>query len=185
MSKQFILSIILQIFMYLLLPNNSSLTLAEIPKNSKNNICPQDLETLTNQLISDVPAYANRIYQSSRNLRSKYDHITYFVIAGKPEFTPLPLKIEKYSNKSSEKDIYQVFFTTLERNYTGKKLTEIQQYHWLLLTKNPQGWDVMMLLTRYGGYPHKKPPTPPRDNTLGVVGQAVSIWLRDCQMRHH
>ncbi|HEY9706153.1 MAG TPA: hypothetical protein V6C58_27200 [Allocoleopsis sp.] len=150
-------------------------------QNSANNTCPNDLETLTQLLVRDLPNYANRVNQSARNLEKKSDRMTYFIVAGKPDFQPIPLRMTKYHPEVSEKDIYQVFITTLERTYNNKKMIQLQQYHWILLTKNNRGWYLVMLFSSIGSYPSKNPPSPPRDNTSGIVGESVNIWLRDCR----
>lgn len=143
----------------------------------------QNLEILTTQLLRDLPSYANRATQRARRLSRKGDVYSYMLVAGKPDFTPLPLNSEEYSAdapKSAASGVEQVFFTTLERQYTGKKAVELQQFHWLLLTKAKSGWRLVMMFTQTGAYP-KQPPSPPRDSSNGAIAQGVKAWLRDCQ----
>ncbi|WP_193197040.1 hypothetical protein [Nostoc sp. MG11] len=144
----------------------------------------QNLEILTTQLLRDLPSYANRATQRARRLSRKGDVYSYMLVAGKPEFTPLPLNSEEYNAdapKSTASGVEQVFFTTLERQYTGNKALELQQFHWLLLTKAKSGWRLVMMFTQTGTYPKQQPPSPPRDSSNGAIAQAVKAWLRDCQ----
>ncbi len=144
----------------------------------------QNLETLTTQLLEDLPSYTNRASQRARRLSRSSDVYSYMLVAGRPEFTPLPLNLEEYSAdapKSSASEIEQVFFTTLERQYIGKKLVELQQFHWLLLTKTKSGWQLVMMFSQTGSYSAQQPLSPPRDSSKGTVAQGVKTWLRDCQ----
>ncbi|MBD6617489.1 hypothetical protein FNW02_17070 [Komarekiella sp. 'clone 1'] len=144
----------------------------------------QNLEILTTHLLRDLPSYANRASQRARRLSRKSDVYSYMLVAGKPEFTPLPLNSEEYSTdapKSAGSGVEQVFFTTLERQYINKKAVELQQFHWLLLTKAKSGWRLVMMFTQTGAYPKQQPPSPPRDSSNGAIAQGVKAWLRDCQ----
>ncbi|MGJ5627687.1 hypothetical protein [Nostoc sp. CALU 1950] len=144
----------------------------------------QNLETLTTQLLQDLPSYTNRASQRARRLSRSSDVYSYMLVAGRPEFTPLPLNLEEYSAdapKSSASGIEQVFFTTLERQYIGKKLVELQQFHWLLLTKTKSGWQLVMMFSQTGSPSAQQPLSPPRDSSKGTVAQGVKAWLRDCQ----
>jgi hypothetical protein len=144
----------------------------------------QNLEILTTQLMRDLPSYANRASQRARRLSRKSDVYSYMLVAGKPDFNPLPLNSEEYradAPKSSASGVEQIFFTTLERQYINKKAVELQQFHWLLLTKTKSGWRLVMMFTQTGAYPKQQPPSPPRDSSNGAIAQAVKAWLRDCQ----
>ncbi|MCC5646675.1 hypothetical protein LC607_27910 [Nostoc sp. CHAB 5824] len=144
----------------------------------------QNLETFTIQLLKDLPSYTNRASQRARRLRRSSDVYSYMLVAGRPEFIPLPLNLEEYSAdvfKSSASGIEQVFFTTLERQYIGKKAVELQEFHWLLLTKTEIGWRLVMMFSQTGSYSAQQPLSPPRDSSNGTVAQGVKTWLRDCQ----
>ena len=152
----------------------------------ESSICVQaDIETLMTELLRDLPGYANRASQRARRSGRTTQTYSYMLMAGKPEFTPLPTNpvedIENISKNSQEKDVRQVFFTTLERQYIKGKPIQSQQFHWLFLTKAEDGWQMVMMFTQTGSYPKSKPPTPPRDSSNGVVGQAIQTWLRDCR----
>jgi hypothetical protein len=155
------------------------------PKRSSTSICSQqNIETLTSNLLRDLPSYANRTTQRARRLSRKVDVFSYFIFAGKPNFTPLPLNPYGMSSspvESINEEIEQVFFTTLERQYTAGKAIELQQFHRLLLTKTNSGWRKVMMFTQTGNYPANQPPTSVRESSDGAVGQAVDIWLRDCE----
>ncbi|MBC1217022.1 hypothetical protein GNE08_22715 [Trichormus variabilis ARAD] len=151
----------------------------------KKFVChQQSLETLTTQLLRDLPSYANRATQRGRRLRRSSDIYSYMLIAGRPEFQPLPLNVEGSNTdrqKKSVSDVEQVFFTTLERQYIDKKAVELQEFHWLLLTKTSSDWRFVMMFTQTGAYPQQQPPSPPRDSSNGSIAQGVKTWLRDCQ----
>lgn len=145
----------------------------------------QKIESITTYLLRDLPNYSNRVSQRARRLTRKGDTFSYMVSAGRPEFAPLPLNPNSSSSDSAKmlsEGVEQVFFTTLERQYIARKAVELQQFHWLLLTKTDSGWRKVMMFTQTGSFPVSKQPTsPPRDSSDGTVGQAVDTWLRDCE----
>lgn len=146
--------------------------------------CPADLETLIALLLRDLPSYANRVTQRARRRSRSVEVYSYVILAGRPEFEPLTLGPGEYTppapNSSSE-DLQQVFITTLERQYVGNKPVQLQQYHWLFLIKTESGWRLAIMFSQTGLYPAFRPPTPPRESSEGVIGQAIQIWLRDCR----
>lgn len=150
--------------------------------------CPADIETLTALLIRDLPSYANRVIQRSRRLSrttlSRTTNNFYVILAGRPEFEPLPLTPGQYTSVTPAADgdaPRQVFLTTLERQYGGGKAVQSQLYHWLFLTQTPSGWRLALMFTRFGSSARERPPTPPQESSNGIVGQAVTNWLRDCR----
>lgn len=155
------------------------------PSNPQSRNCQaQDVEILTAQLLKDLPSYANRVSQRLRRPNRTFDIYTYVLLAGRPEFAPLTLGPGEYlpsEPAALDETIKQVFITTLERQYTDGKPVELQEYHWLFLTKTDSGWRLAMMFSRTGTYPSKQPPTRPRDSSNGVIAQAVRTWLRDCQ----
>lgn len=153
----------------------------------KRPVCMQgDIEILMTELLRNLPSYANRASQRARRLSRTTQIYSYMLMAGKPEFTPLPTNpladTENLSKNSPDKNVEQVFFTTLERQYIKGKPIQSQQFHRLFLTKTKDGWQMVMMFTQTGSYPKSKPPTPPRDSSNGVVGQAIQTWLRDCRV---
>jgi hypothetical protein len=153
------------------------------PVNSEvsNSCSEQSLETLITQLMLDLPSYANRAAQRARRLSRSVDIYTYILVAGKPEFQPLPLNPAIDTAKKYESEgVEQVFFTTYERKYINKKPVELQEFHWLFLTKTKIGWQVVMMFTQTGAYPVKQPIAPPRDSSNSAIAQGVKLWLRDC-----
>jgi hypothetical protein len=146
----------------------------------------KDVETLTTHLLQDLPSYANRAIQRARPpLLSKMpDFYSYVIIAGKPEFTPLPLTTYQSSlnaKQNASEGVKQVFFSTLERMYTSGKAVYLEEFHWLFLTKTRSGWRMVMMFSQTGDYPPTKPPTPPQDTSDGDIAQGINAWLRDCQ----
>jgi hypothetical protein len=145
----------------------------------------QSIENLITPLLRDLPSYANRASQRARRLKRKTDVYSYMVLAGKPEFTPLPLNPSINTTdaaKNSDEQVKQVFFTTLERQYTRGQAVQLQEFHWLFLTKTKSGWRMVTMFSQIGSYPvTKQPPTPPRDSSNGTVAQGIKAWLRDCR----
>jgi hypothetical protein len=145
----------------------------------------QKIESVMTYLLRDLPSYANRASQRARRLTRRGDTFSYTIAAGKPEFQPLPLNPNITSLDSSStlsEGVEQVFFTTLERQYTAGKSIELQQFHWLLLTKTSSGWHKVMMFSQIGSFPTKKQAISPlRESSNGVIAQAVDVWLRDCQ----
>ncbi len=141
--------------------------------------CPSDVEPLTELLIRDLPSYANRQLRSviplDRTLKPSR-----IIIAGRPEFAPLPLAPGQPA-PSQDADPAQVFISTLERQYVNDRAVEIQQYHWLFLTRSPSGWRLAFMFTRTGSATPGTSPTPPRDSSDGAIAQAIKTWLRDCR----
>jgi len=142
-----------------------------------------DLETLADRLAQDLPAYANRVSQRSR-LVSDIQPST-LIVASRPELEPLPLGGSSGGSTLSPTPAIdppqQIFLTTLSRSHSFGQSINLQQFHWLLLSRNEQGWWLIMSFSRTGGHPLSKPPTPPQDSSQGVVAEAVRLWLRDCR----
>lgn len=159
---------------------NFSLKSLGIETNLKQEtFCPTDLEILTNQLLIDLPNYANRVIQRSRRLDREIDLYSTVIVAGKPEFEPLELFNFEYTPFSTEQP-EQVFFTTLERSYEKYPIVETQTYHWLFLTRTIQGWQMVMMYSQTGSNSTNSPISPPWESSNSAIGQGVDIWLRDC-----
>ncbi|MDZ7991303.1 MAG: hypothetical protein RM022_007205 [Nostoc sp. EfeVER01] len=166
-------------------PKPSAIAERENVNSGARSLCSeQNLETLTIQLLQKLPSYTNRASQRARRLSRSSQVYSYMLVAGRPEFTPLPLNLEEYSadtSKSAASGVEQVFFTTLERQYIGNKVVELQQFHWLLLTKTQSGWQLVMMFSQAGSHSEQQPLSPPRDSSNGTVAQGVKAWLRDCE----
>ncbi|NEP12754.1 MAG: hypothetical protein F6J92_38595 [Symploca sp. SIO1A3] len=148
--------------------------------------CPDDVEALIPLMIEDLPNYANRVIQRSRRLDRTADDSRYVLLAGNPEFEPLTLGPGQYSPKVTtleEEQPKQVFLTTLERQYIGVKTLDSQSFHWLFLTQTTDGWRLAMMFTQIGSSSPENPPMPPQESSNWIIGQAVSLWLRDCRAR--
>lgn len=166
--------------------NYPGLAASSVVNNTKEKTsCSfQDLSTLTTKLLRDLPAYFNRATQRARRLDRSVEVYSYMLVAGKPDFTPLPLKSwtdETDKSTGEKKGVEQVFFTTLERQYVKGKAVQLQGFHRLFLTKSESGWRMSMMYSQTGGYPKQKPPTPPRESSNSAVAQGIKTWLRDCR----
>lgn len=160
------------------------------------NTCPSDIETLTAELIRDIPNYTNRVLQrtvavlpdsntdqiTNGNLLKKPYRPSYVLIAGRPELEPLDLnQYALTTNAEAGGPLTQVFFTTLSRQYSGLQVKEVQEYHWLFLAKASEGWWLTFMFSSIDDANTNRAPLPPRENSQGSVGQAVQLWLRDCR----
>lgn len=152
-------------------------------RQSQNKGCPQDVETLTSLMLEDLADYANRVIQRTQDDHRREGFDLYVVFAGKSEFEPLDLPKFQY-NSATKNNPKQIFFTTSERQYIDNtRKIETQNYHWLFLTQTPSGWRMVTMFSRFSPSTQKDLPTPPMETSNGIIGQAVSLWLRDCRAR--
>jgi hypothetical protein len=151
--------------------------------------CPADPEMLAHQLLADLPSYANRVASRQLDLATPpVDPMTSMLVASPPDLTPIDLATFNPDGSTSTPDesLQQVFFTTLERQYEPEQTVDLQQYHWLFLADAEDGWYLAMLYSSLAPAPDAiapRPPTPPRESSEGIVGQAVRLWLRDCRAK--
>ncbi|MEO6860091.1 MAG: hypothetical protein ABI180_00875 [Microcoleus sp.] len=142
--------------------------------------CPADLEALVDRLLQDLPSYANRVIARSTKASNNSRAIGYvprqIILAGRPEFEPLPLNFEDALPKNAS----QVFITTLEWQYREGKRVEIQQYHWLFLAKTEKGWELVKIVSRFGTVADVRPLSPP-ESEKSAIAEAIRLWLRDCR----
>ncbi len=145
----------------------------------KSSGCAQDLGSLSNSLLDNLPDYGNRIIQRTQTAHRSLDINNYIVVAGQREQQDLDLPQFQY-NQVQNKNVKQVFFTTLERQYQGEKVRERETYHWLFLTVVNDQWRMVTMFSRFGSANSINIPSPPQDSSQGIIGQAVKLWLRDC-----
>jgi hypothetical protein len=129
-------------------------------------------------MLSDLPSYINRVRIGAGITKS------YILLAAKPEFEPLtPSLLSALPLETQASGVKQVFFTTLMRRYDGRRIVNLQEYHWVFLAQQPQGWQLIMMYSTVGAYPATadQPPLPPRNSSDGSVAQAIKVWLRDCR----
>ncbi len=143
--------------------------------------CPADLETLVDRLLQDLPSYANRVIVRSGFDPNNSRAIGYvprqIILAGRPEFEPLPLNFEDALPENAS----QVFITTLEMQYRGGKRVEIQQYHWLFLAKTQNGWELAKIVSRFGTAADIRPLLG--QDSESEIAEAIRLWLRDCHAK--
>lgn len=153
-----------------------------IIRPNKNNKCPTNIPELANLMTEEISDYANRVIQKSRpNVTQENFLPLYIITASQPDFKPIKIEQRQYQNQK-DSQIKQIFFTTLERQYSNeKKIIQVQNYHWLLLTPTSQGWQMVMLLTNFGISNDNSIYSPPQDTSNSIMGQAVKLWLKDCQ----
>ncbi|MEG5162569.1 hypothetical protein QUB37_19280 [Microcoleus sp. AT3-A2] len=143
--------------------------------------CPADLETLVDRLLQDLPSYANRVivrshFSPNTNTPPGYA-LPQIILAGRPEFEPLPLNFEDALPENAS----QVFITTLERQYRGEKAVEIEQYHWLFFTETENGWELAKIVSRFGTGAEIRPLLG--QDSESEIAEAIRLWLRDCRAK--
>ncbi|MCU0552327.1 MAG: hypothetical protein MUC48_23600 [Leptolyngbya sp. Prado105] len=138
--------------------------------------CPTEIEPLVTAMLPELPGYANRVALRERLTQTQRNSV---ILAGRPEFEPLPLN----SDRPLDPTIQQAFITTLEREIVGGTPIEIQEFHWLFLTRTQQGWQLPLMFTRIGTTTPGQPITPPRASRDSAIGKAIQLWLRDCALR--
>lgn len=147
-----------------------------VPSSLAPPPCAAELAALTTELLADLPHYANRAH-TRLGIPS-----TYVIVASRPDFRPLPLgpgQRAAVPNSVEQDNPYQLFFTTLERDYQGSGSVQLQLYHWLFLTRTERTWRLALMYSMTGPYPGGYPPSPPQDSSEGSLAQAIRTWLRD------
>ena len=144
-------------------------------------MCPDDVETLTVGLLRDLPGYANRVARRTLGATPEATDFGTVLFAGRAEFEPLPVEMLAFEPVADDA-VQQVFFTTLERQYQDTEVIMLELYHWLFLVPTTDGWRLTLMFSRLSGAEQAtRPPTPPRESSDGITGQAVRLWLRDCR----
>jgi hypothetical protein len=166
-----IVSLIFPVFSSIFLP-------AALAGNEPSSNCQQPLEELTSPLLEALPSYSNRVGQRSQTGNVPLD--TYVLIAGRPEFEPLPLNQQQWQATVPD-TTEQVFFTTMERSYTEQRALETQNFYWAFFVQTQRGWQLALLYQQLGGFVSNQPTSPRRDASNGAIAQGIRLWLRDCQ----
>lgn len=144
--------------------------------------CPQDIETLSQLLVRDLPGYANRVMQRRLGQVGSGDRPAYVILASRPDLEPLDIREQVYTTDATAGEaVQQVFFTTLERQYSGDRVGTVEQYHWLFLAPAASGWQLAFMFSTIGSGDLARPVLPLRESSDGTTGQAVKLWLRDCR----
>ncbi|MGD1713863.1 hypothetical protein [Dapis sp. BLCC M172] len=147
----------------------------ETPK--KKSTCPENsdnLEILVAALMLDLPSYVNREIQRDRQPNKDYLKRN-IVIAGRPEFEPLPIDDTSFI----QEDINQIFLTTLERQYQDSQVVELQQFHWLFLRQNQTQWELVNMFSIEESLLENIPPQPEK-SINGVFARGIKAWLKGC-----
>jgi hypothetical protein len=142
--------------------------------------CPANLSSIAELLVRDLPSYTNRVIQRRRKLSDKlYSSI---LAVGKPDLTPIAIVSREYPSQFPQAAPTQMFITSFERQYTGIKSTDLQQFHWLFLAKTNLGWRLVNIYTRTstGTRTNDSPITPPIESSRSSIAEAVRLWLNDC-----
>ncbi len=131
--------------------------------------------------MRDLPSYVNRLIQQRRKRTDEvYSSI---VTASVPELQPIEIVSREYPPHFPQAAPTQVFISTLERQYTGIKSAQLQQFHWLFIAKTRLGWRLVSIYSRTSGFPSVDAAiTPPIESSNTTVAEAIRIWLHDCHL---
>lgn len=175
---------------------------------------PPGLVSLVNQLMLDLPSYGNRVIQRASSLGD--DSSLYLLAAGQPNIAQISVEGLAAESRRSRlpdvhaenvaltEEIYQIGFTTLERQYRSSgrpefpqvssphsgepKLTpstqSFQQFHELILARKLEPveapWQIISLRSQLVPYPSGNVVlAPARESRQGSVGRGIALWLRD------
>jgi hypothetical protein len=154
----------------------SAANLPKVQLVDRSHQCPGTLPQLAELLIRDLPGYANRVAQRRRQkLDPNYSN---YLAAGRPETIPQLIENPEYRPASPATAPLQLYLSTLEKRYVGRNSTDLQQFHWLFLAKGKKSWYLVAMYSRQGRT--SDDPLPPIESLKSPVGEAVQIWLRDC-----
>jgi hypothetical protein len=132
-------------------------------------------------LLRDLPAYANRVAQRRRSIKDP--NYSSYLAAGQSESTPIAIDNPEYTPSLPQSAPYQLFISTLERQYQNHQATNYQRFHWLFLTYSPRGsWHLALIYSRVGKNAQDPTLLPPTSSSNTPVGEAVQTWLRDCRV---
>jgi hypothetical protein len=158
-------------------------------------ICPTAFEPMIEQLLKDLPHYANRLIVKSRKLGGPPPG-NYVMVMGPPDFAALPLATQaqppvgEAPRTENRPDLRQVFFTSLERQYSTTQITPLQGFHWSIWAQSSTGWQFVTLRSQLGSGPlaSSKGPSPdrilvpPREADYSPIAEGIRLWLRDCSL---
>lgn len=142
--------------------------------------CFHPLTTLMPPLLADLPSYTNRVIQRTRVTPRQTPLERYILSAGNVDFNPLPYPQQQWQS-TVENTTRQVFFTTLEREYTEQRVIERQNFYWAFLVETQQGWQLAVLYQQLGSESPHRSPSPRRDVSTASIAQGIKLWLRDCR----
>lgn len=161
--------------------------------------CPANISDLVPLLLRDLPSYANRVSTRAQVLERSFNPRGVVIAAAQTaEDAEVSMSIAAHSLFSTTEErtpisldqtldthhLIPLFFTTLERQYVDDQAVRLQHYHWAFLSQTtkqevPQ-WHLALMFSRLGDYPTEQPVAPPRESRQGSIGQALQLWLRDC-----
>lgn len=143
--------------------------------------CPIAFEPMVEQLLKDLPHYANRLIVKSRRLGGPPPG-NYVIVIGQPDFQSLPLAA---ASTNGQTGLRQVFFTSLERQYSGNRITPLQGFHWSIWAQSSTGWQLVTLRSQLGSGPATtidRILVAPREADYSPIAEGIRLWLRDCSL---
>ena len=143
----------------------------------KESICTENsdnLEIIVAALILDLPSYVNREIQRYREPHEDYLKRN-IIIAGSPEFEDLPIDYKPFIQEG----LNQIFLTTLERQYRGSQVVELQRFHWLFMKQSQTQWELINMFSIEESSSENILPQP-KDSSNGVFAKGIRAWLKKC-----
>jgi hypothetical protein len=150
--------------------------------------CPTAFEPMIAQLLKDLPHYANRLTVKSRKLGGPPPG-NYVMVMGPPDFGALPLADrDSPQPATTQPNLHQVFFTSLERQYSTNRITPLQGFHWSIWAQSSTGWQLVTLRSQLGSGPIASSKdaipdrilVPPKEADYSPIAEGIRLWLRDC-----
>ncbi len=155
------------------------------PSIAASPACTHPLSEFIPALLADLPSYTNRA--ALRQLKPRQSLTQYLLLAGNPEYQPLPLSRQQWE-PSKPDTTQQVFFSTFEHHYDQDQRRRQQNFYWAFFVETPKGWELTLLYEQPALSPNLnfKFLRPPQAGTRREVsqmpiGQGIALWLRDCR----
>lgn len=158
----------------LILPRSTVARTIIRPNSVDQQTCPIELQSLVDEMLPDLPGYANRVIQ--RQDRNRRD--TYILVAKQlDELESLPFNV----NLENPEETYLIYLTTLERQHDHNQILRFQQFHWVFLQKTTSGWELEKIFSKANPSPRYGLYSLPGDSSKSAIAEAIRLWLRDCQ----
>jgi hypothetical protein len=166
------------------LPIDPSLCLPT-PVAVRSYQCPKELPQLSALLVRDIIPYANRVAQRRRKKVQPNNQLdpnyNSYLSVGNSSLEPLNFDNPEYQPRHSAPP--QLFLTSLEKQYAaGSQSTEVQRFHWIFLDRGKTGWNINAIYSRVGNSSNTPLLLPPTDSLTSPFGEAIALWLRDCNV---
>jgi hypothetical protein len=59
-------------------------------------------------------------------------------------------------------------------------MSELQNHYWAFFDLTEQGWRLILLFSQFSSFNKNDPLLPTQESQNSAIGQAINLWLRDC-----